>query len=86
MYSFVRKKISLVIILRSIICFLCDHRKIFFPFETINNRIVITATINGIEGRYMLDTGVDVSSINVSLAGFPVVSMGNIINLGVIER
>lgn len=64
----------------------CVQKKIVIPFELINNRIVLTATINGIEGRYFFDTGADVSQTDASLAELPVVTTGIITNLGVNEN
>lgn len=63
----------------------CVQKNIVIPFELVNNRIVLTATIQGVEGRYFFDTGADVSQTDASLADLSVVTTGIITNLGVNE-
>jgi predicted aspartyl protease len=73
----INKNISLLLII--IIFYSCSSNKysknnnIIIPFTLENNRIVINATVNGIEGRYFWDTGSFDSITTASLVNLPIV-------------
>jgi len=46
---------------------------IVIPFKLENNRIVIQATVNGVEGRYFWDTGAPDTITTISLDNLPIV-------------
>jgi hypothetical protein len=45
--------------------FSCDGRK-EIPFELANNRIILNANVNGTSGRFMWDTGAQISIVSYS--------------------
>jgi hypothetical protein len=46
--------------------FSCDGRK-EIPFELTDNRIILKANVNGTSGRFMWDTGAQISEVNCNL-------------------
>jgi hypothetical protein len=85
-------RVRLLIVVFSIVLVLsCSHKPdtknaIVIPFELVNDRIVITATVNDSEGRYMLDTGASMTFTDVPLTNLPYVQTSTIQYVGVSER